>query len=166
MIIIIGNTERQVWGGDTQQAQLVGRSFHVAMEQHGLIGQELEVVFHFAAIQPGEGVEPLQDDGQFGEQDIECMAAADVDLFMDQYLLISVLVVEGRVDKDIVSERAGSAVADGFHDAKTAVADHRPCIGLIAQDGDLQEEIGAEEHEAEQVAVKESVEEEQGYGFE
>ena len=82
------------------------------------------------------------------------MSAADVDLFMDQDLLEGFGVIERRVDKNIVGERAGRAVAAGLYDAESAVPDHGPRIGLVTEYGDLQQEIGAEEDDAEEVAVK------------
>jgi len=144
-----------MWSGDPEQAKLVRESFDPAVEQHGLIGQEFKVVLYFAAIEPNEGIEPLQDQRHFRRQDIQGVAPADMDLLMDQYLLVGFRVVQTRVDENVLAERAGRTIAAGLYDAVPAVTDDRLRARLAAEYCNLQNKMSSEEANADEIAVKE-----------
>src|SRR5437879_5576768 len=107
--------------GNSQQAQLVSRSFHFLVKQDGMIGKKFEVILYFLAVKPGKGIEPLQNDHDLRQQDIDRVPSADMDLFMDQDLVIGLPVIDGWVDKNIITERTGGAVTAGLYDAVTSI---------------------------------------------
>jgi len=125
LIVIVGNAERQMRGRYPEQTQLVGRPLYVPVQQHRCVGEEFEIVLHFPAIPPYEGVEPLENEGDLRQQDIQRMPAADMDLFMDKDLVVGFPVIVFRVDKNGVAESAGCAVAPDLNDPETTVPDHR-----------------------------------------
>src|ERR1700743_3782268 len=123
MIIIIGDAEGQVGCGNPQQAELIRGALDLGMPEYRPVGEEFEVIFDFATIPPCEGVEPQEDDSQFRQQDIQGVAAADMDFLMDEDLLEGIMVVQRGVDKYGIRERAGTAVVAGLNDTVAAVAD-------------------------------------------
>src|SRR5579863_6732091 len=137
--------------GDAQEAQLIGRTFDTGVLQHRPVGQKFEIVLHFTAIQPHEGVEPLENDRQFRQKDIDGMAFLYMDLLVHKDLPECFRVIQRRVDKDGAAEGAGTPVARGVYDAAAAVPDYGAGEGLVAKQEDLEDKLHPEDQETEDI---------------